>query len=70
MTESIRTAVLGMLAGAAANAPVALSLGHPRSSVALGMVFGIAYAVSTGRTPPAYVDNLMAAGALGVPCGG
>ena len=67
MTGNIRTAVLGMLAGAAASAPLALSLGHPRSSVALGMAIGIAYAVVTRGTPQAYVDNLMAAGALGVP---
>jgi|SRR6516162_2826227 len=46
MAGSIRKAVLGMLAGAAASAPLALSLGHPRSSVAIGMVIGIAYAVS------------------------
>src|SRR5467141_3174330 len=70
MTGNIRTAVLGMLAGAAASAPLALSLGHPRSSVALGMAIGIAYAVGTRRTPQAYVDNLMAAGALGVPLWG
>jgi hypothetical protein len=59
MTGSIRTAASGMLAGAAASAPLALSLGHPRSNVALGMAIGIAYAVSTRRTPQAYVDNLM-----------
>ncbi len=70
MTGSIRTAVLGMLAGAAADAPLALSLGHPCSSVALGMAIGIAYAVSTRRTQQSYVDNLMAAGALGVPMWG
>ena|SRR6516164_11438827 len=70
MTGSIRTAVLGMLAGAAASVPLALSLGHPRSSIALGMAIGIAYTLSTRRTPQSYVDNLMAAGALGVPLWG
>ena len=34
------------------------------------MAIGIAYAVGTRRTPQAYVDNLMAAGALGVPLWG
>ena len=59
-----------MLAGAAASAPLALCLGHPRASVAFGLAIGIAYAASTRRTPQAYVDNLMAGGALGVPLWG
>ena len=70
MTTRIRTAVLGVLAGAAASAPLALCLGHPRASVAFGLAIGIAYAASTRRTPQAYVDNLMAGGALGVPLWG
>jgi hypothetical protein len=57
MTGSIRKVVLGMLAGAAASAPLALSLGHPRSSVALGMAIGIAYGVSTRRTPQAMLTT-------------
>jgi NADH dehydrogenase len=59
-----------MLAGAAASAPLALCLGHPRASVAFGLAIGVAYAASTRRTPQAYVDNLMAGGALGVPLWG
>ena len=70
MTRSIRKAALGALAGAAASAPLALSLGRASSSIALAAVIGAIYAVSMRRMPYAYVDNLMAAGALGVPLWG
>ena len=59
-----------MLAGAIASVALMWGLGHPLSSVAMGAVIGILYALSTGYTPRAYADNLMAAGALGVPLWG
>jgi hypothetical protein len=55
MGHSQSASVLGMLAGAAASAPLALSLGHPRFSVALGITIGMAYAVGTRRTPQAQI---------------
>jgi NADH dehydrogenase len=70
MTPSIRKAVLGILAGAAASAPLALSLGHRSLSIALAVVIGMVYAVSIVRVPHAYVDNLLAGAALGVPLWG
>jgi NADH:ubiquinone reductase (H+-translocating) len=70
VTPSIRKAALGILAGAAASAPLALSVGHRSSSVALAAVIGLLYAVSMRRMPHAYVDNLMTAGALGIPLWG
>jgi NADH dehydrogenase len=70
MTPSIRKAVLGMLAGAAASAPLALSVGRLSTSVSLAAVIGILYAVSMRRMPHAYVDNLMTASALGIPLWG
>jgi NADH:ubiquinone reductase (H+-translocating) len=70
MTGIARTGVLGMLAGAVASVPLVLSLGHVASSIAMGTMIGIVYAISTRRTPHAYADNLMAAGALGVPLWG
>jgi len=62
-----RQALIGMVAGAAASSALLLTLGHPRSSIVLGIVVGAGYAASLGRTPHAYVDNLMTGGALGVP---
>jgi len=70
MTPSIRRAVLGVLAGAAASAPLALSVGYRSSSIALAAVIGLLYAVSLRHMPHAYVDNLMTAGALGIPLWG
>ena len=70
MNELIRRSFLGMLAGAMASVSLVPTLGHPRWSIILGVVVGAAYAASLRPTRGAYVDNLMAAGALGVPLWG
>ena len=70
MTAITRTGMLGILVGAVASVPLVLSLGHVASSIVMGTVIGMAYAIGTRRTPQAYADNVMAAGALGVPLWG
>ena len=70
MHPRLRQAVLGLTAGAIASTTLVLGIGHARSSIILGMLLGAAYAISVRRTAGAYVDNLMAAGSLGVPLWG
>jgi NADH:quinone reductase (non-electrogenic) len=67
MNELLRRSVLGMLAGAIASVSLVPTLGCPRWSIVLGVVVGAAYAASLRPTRGAYVDSVMAAGALGVP---
>jgi len=70
MNQLIRRSFLGMLAGAMASVSLVPTLGHPRWSIILGVAVGAAYAAISRPTCGAYVDNLMAAGALGVPLWG
>jgi NADH:ubiquinone reductase (H+-translocating) len=70
MNQFIRRSSLGGLAGAIASLSLTFALGHPQRSLILGIVVGAAYASISPNTRGAYIDNLMAAGALGVPLWG
>ena len=70
MKQLFQRSFLGMLAGAIASLSLVPTLGHPGWSVLLGVVVGAAYAAMSRPTRGAFVDNLMAAGALGVPLWG
>ena len=70
MKRFVRRAVIGSIAGGAASAALIATAGHAGVSLLLGVAIGAAFAVSTGPTPGAYLDNMMAAGALGVPLWG
>ena len=70
MNRIIRRSMIGILAGGAASAALIATAGHVGISLLLGATIGAAFAVSTGRTSGAYLDNMMTAGALGVPLWG
>src|SRR5271167_4595827 len=70
MNRIIRRSMIGILAGGAASAALIATAGHVGLSLLLGATIGAAFAASTGHTPGAYLDNMMTAGALGVPLWG
>jgi NADH dehydrogenase len=67
MTRNIRRTIVGAAAGAFGSAALVLTLGHPVLSVAFGVAVGIAYAFFFAPSRGAYVDNVMAGAALGIP---
>ena len=70
MNRMIRRSLIGALAGGVASAALIATGGHVGLSLLLGAAIGAAFAASTGPTSGAYLDNMMTAGALGVPLWG
>jgi len=70
MNRALRRSLVGTLAGAVASCVLVATLGQPILIVLLGAAIGIGYAVALDPTRGAYVDSLMAGGALGVPLWG
>jgi len=70
MNRMIRRSLIGALAGGVAAVALIATGGHVGLSLLLGAAIGTAFAASTGQTPGAYLDNMLTAGALGVPLWG
>jgi len=70
MNRILRRALIGIPAGALAASALVVTLGHPLLSLLIGVLIGAGYSASLNPTRDAYVDNLMAGGALGVPLWG
>jgi NADH dehydrogenase len=67
MNRTLRRTIAGFAAGAIGSAALVLTLGHPLLSIAFGVTIGILYALFFAPVRGAYVDNLMAGAALGLP---
>ncbi|HUE43856.1 MAG TPA: NAD(P)/FAD-dependent oxidoreductase [Candidatus Sulfotelmatobacter sp.] len=67
MNRTLRRTISGSVAGALASAALVLTLGHAVLSIAFGIAIGISYALLFSPSRGAYVDNVMAGAALGLP---
>jgi NADH:quinone reductase (non-electrogenic) len=67
MRTLTRRIIIGAIAGELASVPLVVTIGHPVLSLTFGIVIGAAFSVSVRPTSGTYVDNLIAAAALGVP---
>jgi NADH dehydrogenase len=67
MNRVLRRTAIGILAGGIASLFLIPTIGHPGTAILIGMAVGVTFSAMTGPTRGAFVDNLMSAGALGVP---
>ena len=67
MNRFLRRGLVGALAGGISSVALVMTLGHAMLALALGLTVGMIYSVSFRHGRAAYVESLMAAGALGVP---
>jgi len=67
MERLLRRAAIGGIAGLVAAVLLTSALGSIPVVLLLGAVLGAGYALLTGPTPGAYLDNMFTAGAYGVP---
>jgi len=70
MNRFARRSLIGAAAGLLASVALVFTLGQLLLGVALGVAFGVAFSAGLPPTRGTYVDNLMGAGALGVPLWG
>jgi NADH dehydrogenase len=70
MNRFARRSLIGAAAGLLASAALVFTLGQTLLATVLGIAFGVAFSASLPPTRGTYVDNLMGAGALGVPLWG
>ena len=67
MERLVRRTAIGATAGLVASAPLIVALGHIPGVLLVGAVLGAGYALLTDPGPGAYLDEMLTAGAYGVP---
>src|SRR5215468_7065609 len=70
MNPLLRRVLIGIPAGVVAGTALVTTLPHPLPILTIAALVGAAYSASLDPTKGAYVDNLMAGGALGIPLWG